>query len=98
MSDRIFTLYTDSQALQSKFFGTLQNIIAFKDRVVESQKRTDSEMKQKIEATTQLVHQRTKEYLKQVGGNVKSGFCYSQQAAKYYEYKQKQEAERKRML
>ena len=48
--------------------------------------------------TQELIHQRTKEYIKEIGGNVKSGFCYNSQARKYYERKQKIEAERQKKI
>jgi hypothetical protein len=56
------------------------------------------EVKEKMKNTQELIHQRTKEYIKEIGGNVKSGFCYNSQARKYYERKQKIEAERQKKI
>lgn len=41
-----------------------------------------------MKAKEQII-QSTKAYIKEVGGNVKDGFCYSEQAASYFDQKQK---------
>lgn len=84
LTDRMFTLYTDSKMQQDQFFDYLTQVLQFKAQIQESQKQYDSQMQKKMQKETKLIQNQTKTYIQEVGGNLKNGYCYNEHAKRYH--------------